>query len=226
LGCILMVTIRWHGHACFEIVDSEGLTIVIDPHDGRSIGLKPPKVSADVVLMTHEHFDHNAYHLVIKPGGEVHSMKEGEFKVAGKYLAKGIKLYHDKSKGRLRGNVVIYRLEIEGIGILHVGDLGHMLPQEVIDTVSPVDVLMVPVGGTFTVDAKEAYEISKALTPKVIIPMHYWIKGMNLPLAPLDSFLSLVDYEVIKLDSNEWNISKEDLEVMGPEPKVVVFNPP
>ncbi len=226
MGCVLVVTIRWHGHACFEIIDSEGLTIVIDPHDGRSIGLKPPKVSADVVLMTHEHFDHNAYHLVIKPGGEKYSMKEGEFKIAGKYSVKGIKLFHDKSKGRLRGNVVIYRLEVEGISILHVGDLGHIIPQKVVDDVSPVDILMVPVGGTFTIDAKEAYEISRMLTPKAVIPMHYWVEGVNLPLAPLDSFLSVVDYGVIKLDSNEWTISKEELEVMGPEPKVIVFKLP
>lgn len=221
-----MVKFRWHGHACFEIVDSKGLTIVIDPHDGRSIGLNPPRASADVVLITHEHFDHNAYHLVLKAGGEVYSMKEGDFKIAREYPVKGIKLFHDKNRGRLRGTVVIYKLEVEGVKILHVGDLGHTLPPNVVSAVKPVDVLMVPVGGTFTIDAKEALEVSKSLMPKVIIPMHYWVKGINLPLAPLESFLKIVDYEVIKLGSNEWVISRDELEALGPEPKVVVFSLP
>lgn len=226
MGAISVVVVRWHGHACFEVVDSNGVSIVIDPHDGRSIGLKPPKASADAVLITHEHFDHNAYHLVLKPGGEKYSMREGDFRVVRKYGVKGIKLFHDKSRGKLRGNVVIYRLEVEGVRILHLGDLGHIPPQEVVNEVTPIEVLMVPVGGTFTIDAKEAYEVAKMLSPKVVVPMHYWVTGVNLPLAPLDSFLNIVDYEVIKMDSNQWSISKEELDVMGPEPKVVVFKLP
>lgn len=221
-----MVIIKWHGHACFEIIDFEGLSIVIDPHDGRSIGLKPPKASADVVLITHEHFDHNAYHLVLKPGGEKHSMREGEFKVAGKYDVKGIKVFHDKVRGRLRGSVVTYRLEVEDVSIIHVGDLGHIPSQDVIDKMIPIDILMIPIGGTYTIDAREAHEVSKILKPKIVIPMHYWVTGMNLPLAPLDSFLDIVDYEVTKLDNNQWSISKEELEVIGPEPMVIVFKLP
>ena len=121
---------------------------------------------------------------------------------------------------------MIYRLEVEGVRILHLGDLGHIPPQEVVNEVTPIEVLMVPIGGTFTIDAKEAYEVAKMLSPKVVVPMHYWVTGVNLPLAPLDSFLSIVDYEVIKMDSNQWSISKEELDVMGPEPKVVVFKLP
>ncbi|RLG87975.1 MAG: Zn-dependent hydrolase [Thermoprotei archaeon] len=220
-----MVTIRWHGHACFEIVSSDGTVIVIDPHDGGSIGIKPPNVRADVVLMTHDHFDHNAWHIVLKEGGEKYLMREGEFTIGNKYKVLGVKAYHDKYKGRRRGEVVMYRLEVDGISVLHVGDLGHILDPEVANKLRPIDILMVPVGGVFTVDAKEAYEVVKELEPKAAIPMHYWIRGINLPLAPVDNFLSIVDYEIVRLDSNVWSITKDELDLWETT-KVVVFKEP
>lgn len=217
--------VRWHGHACFELVSSDGYIIVIDPHDGGSIGLRPPRARADAVLMTHDHFDHNAWHIVLKPGGEKYLMKEGEFLVGSKYKVLGVKAYHDKYKGRRRGAIVMYKMTIDNINILHVGDLGHVLTYDVCEKLRPVDVLMVPVGGVFTINAKEAYEIIKMLEPKAAIPMHYWVPGINLPLAPLDNFLSIIDYEVIKLGSNEWSITKDELEIWDIT-KVVVFELP
>ena len=101
-----MVVVRWHGHACFELVSSSGVTIVIDPHDGYSLGLKPPKTQADIVLITHEHFDHNAYAVVAKPSAKVLSMFVGETTVGNVYI-KGIEAYHDKEKGRRRGNDIL-----------------------------------------------------------------------------------------------------------------------
>jgi len=217
-----MVVIRWHGHACFEIVDSSGFSIVIDPHDGGSIGLKPPRARADAVLITHEHFDHNAYPVVLRGGGERYSMREGEFVVGGRYMVLGVRAYHDKYRGRRRGQVVMYRLSVEGVNILHVGDLGHMLSPETSERLRPVDIAMVPVGGTFTIDGKEAYEVIKELSPKAAIPMHYWIPGVNLPLAPLENFLGVIDLDVVRLNSNEWSVTKESLDRWG-ETKVVVF---
>ena len=217
-----MVVIRWHGHACFEIVDSSGFSIVIDPHDGGSIGLKPPRARADAVLITHEHFDHNAYPVVLKGGGERYSMREGEFVVGGRYRVLGVRAYHDKYRGRRRGQVVMYRLSVEGVNILHVGDLGHMLSPETSKRLGPVDIAMVPVGGTFTIDGKEAYEVIKELSPKAAIPMHYWIPGVNLPLAPLENFLGVIDLDVVRLNSNEWSVTKGSLERWG-ETRVVVF---
>ena len=220
-----MVTIKWHGHACFEIISSDAFSIVIDPHDGGSIGLKPPKAKADVVLMTHDHFDHNAWHVVLKSGGEKYLMREGAFKVGGKYEVIGVKAYHDKYRGRRRGDVVIYKVHVDNISILHLGDLGHILDPETASKLRPIDVLMVPVGGTFTIDAKEAYEVVKELEPKAVVPMHYWVRGVNLPLAPVDNFLSIVDLEVIRLDSNVWQVSKDDLDLWE-STKVVVFKEP
>ncbi len=219
-----MVTIRWHGHACFEIVSSNGYTVVIDPHDGGSIGIKPPKARADAVLMTHDHFDHNAWHTVSKDNTVKYLMKEGEFELDGIKVL-GVKAYHDKYRGRRRGTIVMYKLVVDEISMLHVGDLGHVLSEDIVDKLKPLDVLMVPIGGTFTIDGKEALQLAKLLEPKALIPMHYWVRGINLPLAPLDNFLSICDYEVIKLDSNEWIVTKDELSNWK-ETKVIVFELP
>ncbi len=213
--------IKWHGHACFEIIDSEGFSIVIDPHDGASLGLPTPSAKADVVLITHEHFDHNAYNVVLKPGGKYYSMKEGAFQV-GPHSVIGLPAYHDKFKGRRRGKVVMYLLNVEGVKILHVGDLGHVLEPSEVKGINTPHVLMAPVGGTFTIDAKEALNLLELIKPKAFIPMHYWVSGINLPLAPLEHFLSLVNMEVVKV-GREWKTSKEELENWV-KTKVVVFS--
>ncbi len=216
-----MPRIVWHGHSCFEIIDSRERSIVIDPHDGGSIGLKKPNARADAVLVTHDHFDHNAYSLVLKKGGELHFMKEGEFSVLG-HKAKGIKVYHDSVKGRRRGEVISYLLEVDGLRILHLGDIGEIPSEEKIREMDNPHVLMVPVGGTFTVNGRGAKEIIELLKPKAAVPMHYWIQGINLPLAPLEHFYSVINYEVIELESNTWNADPRDLEEWE-EVRVVVF---
>lgn len=219
--------LRWHGHACFEVVDSRGFTIAIDPHDGYSIGLKPPSFRADAILITHEHFDHNAYSAVAKPGAERYSMREGEFLVGGRYRATGVRFYHDKVRGRRRGEVVVYRIEVEGVSLLHLGDLGHVPDDTALAPLKPVDLVLIPVGGTFTIDPREAIEVLKVLDPKVSIPMHYWVRGVNLPLLPVDTFVELAreSYEVVKLESNELRLLPEDLQEVH-KARVYVLSPP
>lgn len=216
-----MVLVRWHGHACFELVDSKGFSIVIDPHDGASIGLPPPKAEADAVLMTHEHFDHNAYQLVKKSGGRVYSMQKGEFTVGGHQVL-GIEAYHDKFGGRRRGRVVMYLVEVDGVKFLHVGDLGNIPDSSTLNVLRGSHVLFVPVGGTFTLEPEDVVEFVKAVTPKAVIPMHYWLEGVTLPLKPLDHFLALVSYEVVKT-GKEWSVSSGEL-TEWPSTKVVVFS--
>lgn len=219
--------IRWHGHACFELVDHTGFTIALDPHDGISLGLKPPAFKADAVLITHEHFDHNAYSIIAKSGAERYSMKEGVFLIGGKHRSLGVRLYHDKVKGRRRGEVVIYRIEIDGVRVLHLGDLGHVFEESAASMLKPVDILLVPVGGTFTIDAREALEVVKLVEPKIVIPMHYWTKGLNLPLQPVDIFIDIVkdSYEVVKVDSNELTVSSEGLALLQ-KTRVYVLSTP
>lgn len=206
-----MPIIRWHGHACFEIVTSRGKTIVIDPHDGRSLGLKPPQASADIVLISHEHFDHNAYAVVAKPNAKILSMSIGETLIDDIKVV-GIEAYHDKNKGKRRGRNVIYRVDVDGLSIVHLGDLGHVVGKEG-DRLKPIDILMVPVGGVFTIDAHEAWEVVEVLNPATVIPMHYWVKGLELPLKPVDDFLNLTppSWNKVVLETNTLMIDRNSL---------------
>ncbi|MEM0026522.1 MAG: MBL fold metallo-hydrolase [Ignisphaera sp.] len=207
-----MVTVRWHGHACFEIVTSKGTVIVLDPHDGYSIGLKPPRTQADIVLISHEHFDHNAYAVVAKPSAIVLSTFVGE-KTIGDVVIKGIEAYHDREKGKRRGKISIYKVNADNISFVHLGDLGHELDNTYKNALGDIDVLMIPIGGTYTIDPKSAWNVINLLTPKIVIPMHYWVKGLNLPLKTVDDFLFLkpIDWNAVMVGSNQIVIEKGNI---------------
>jgi len=215
----LVVVVRWHGHACFEIVSSQGKSLVIDPHDGRSIGLKRPDAKADVVLITHPHFDHDADRVVAKPGAKVLREFVGQTMV-NDVVIEGFRAYHDKERGRRRGTTSIYRLVVDGIRFVHVGDLGEVPGADLVEKLREPDVLFVPTGGTFTIDPGEAFELAKLLEPKIVVPMHYWVPGLNLPLATLDEFLAVAKWPTRRLETNELELERATL----PErPTIVVF---
>lgn len=198
--------IRWHGHSCFEIGD--GMRIVIDPHDGRSIGIKTPKVQADLVLVTHHHFDHDAvrvvrgnYRVIDSPG----NYEIGDVRITG------IEAYHDEMNGRKRGKITMFKIEKEGIRILHVGDLGHVLTSEQLSEIGNVDILFTPVGGVYTVDAEKAYQNAMNIRPRVVVPMHYKLPGMSLGIAPVDEFLKLFREEQVEYVGNSIYVTRDDL---------------
>ena len=212
-----MASIRWMGHACFEIKDS--LCIVTDPHDGSSIGLPPPSSSADIVLISHGHFDHaDGLSLVAKPGAAVID-KPGSYEVLG-VKVEGIPSFHDKSGGRERGSNTIFRFEFEGMSFCHLGDLGHLLTGEQLSKVRGVDVLMIPVGGKFTINAKEATQIFEAASPRICIPMHYKVRGLSLPISGVEPFLKGKP-RVRNIGGPTVQISKDSL---PPEPEVWVLS--
>lgn len=213
--------ITYIGHSCFKI-KGKTLSIVVDPY-GPKIGYKLPKLSADVVLVTHNHFDHNNiegvsdYRLVIDT--------PGEYEVGGTFVY-GRTTSHDEKQGSERGKNTMYLITIDGIDILHVGDLGHPLSQEDIEKIPNVDVLLVPVGGEVTIDAKKAAELISVFAPAYVVPMHYNtsdFKG-DFKLDGVDKFLDEMGVENgIKKDLDKLTISsiKEDAE--GTE--VVVLKP-
>ncbi len=205
-----MVKITWHGHACFQITTADNKIIVIDPHDGYSIGLKPPRVKGDIILVTHDHFDHNAVEVVRKPESIILKEHVGEKKING-FEVRGVRVYHDKSRGRLRGEITAYRIVVDNISIVHLGDLGHVLEEDQASMLKPVDVLLIPVGGTYTIEPHEAVEVIKQLEPKIAIPMHYWVPGITLPLKTIEDFLGYVKYRVERLDDNTFEVSRETL---------------
>ncbi len=199
-----MIRIRWHGHACFEIAN--GKVIVIDPHDGTSIGIPPPKTKADIILITHEHFDHNQARVVEKP----ESIVVRESRELDGIKIDVINAYHDKEKGMKRGEIKIFKVEYGGIKFCHLGDLGHLLDNEMIAKIGNIDILFIPVGGVFTINAREAMEMSRKIDTKVIVPMHYKIEGLSLPIERIDEFIETIEFPV-RYVANEIEIEREDL---------------
>lgn len=208
--------IEWYGHACFLITSKENFTILCDPYDD-SIGYKMNNVSADVLLVSHSHYDHNYTRRAL--GNPYIIKKEGATKVK-EVTFKAIPSFHDKNKGKDRGNNLIFSFELEKINVCHLGDLGEVLTLAQINSIGKVDILMVPVGGTFTIDANEANKVCDQLKPKVIIPMHYKTPALKFFLDGVDKFLA-GKRNVKKINSTEIDI---DLENLPKEEEIIVLD--
>lgn len=200
--------IRWHGHACFEFEDSER-TVVLDPHDGRSIGIKPPVASADVVLMTHNHYDHNAVRSISGKHTDVLS-RNGLFDVKG-FTVEGLHTYHDTTHGSERGENTMYLFEMDGISVCHCGDLGAMPDEGVLSKIRGVDILLVPTGEVFTMVLSEVRRFVEEVNPSIVIPMHYRVGGLSIPISPLDDFLELIPEDNIDYVGNEIDVYIDDI---------------
>ncbi|MDO5853996.1 MAG: MBL fold metallo-hydrolase [Thermoplasmata archaeon] len=197
-----------HGHSCFEFADS-GLTVVVDPHDGKSIGIKTPVVTADAVLMTHDHYDHCAARIV-RGNHEDVMARDGEFEVKG-LKVRGLPTFHDAKRGEERGRNTMYLFSMDGLSICHCGDLGAMPDDDVIAAIRGVDLLFVPVGEIFTMHLAEVREFIERVNPHIIVPMHYRVGGLSIPLTPLDDFLSMIPEDAVAYVGNEVDLMPEDL---------------
>jgi L-ascorbate metabolism protein UlaG (beta-lactamase superfamily) len=181
---------------------------VVDPHDGKSIGIKTPVVRADVVMISHDHFDHNCARIV---KGDFITVRDiGERRIDGVSI-RGVEAHHDDAEGRKRGSINLYRFEMDGLSFLHCGDLGHILSKEQVEALRPVDVMFLPVGGVFTIDGEMAHEVVEQIQPRVVIPMHYRVGGLSLSIQTLDPFLRSVDDDSVFRVGNEVEIYPEDL---------------
>ncbi|MDD2648185.1 MAG: MBL fold metallo-hydrolase [Eubacteriales bacterium] len=163
--------IRWIGHSCFMLTSTDGTMIVTDPFD-ESVKCVFPSIEPDAVTVSHQHHDHNA---VSRFGNSPRVFSEygSEDEIFPEIKLRGFLTYHDDEKGAKRGENIVYMMEIDGIRVLHLGDLGCSLDEDTIAEIGRVDVLMIPVGGFFTMDAETAARITKRLSPSVVIPMHY-----------------------------------------------------
>jgi len=166
---------KYLGHASF-LIKTKTAKIVTDPFDPKIVGLKFPKVEAEIVTVSHQHEDHNRTDMI---GGNPTIFDwPGEFEKMGVRIF-GFKTYHDKDKGVKRGENIVFKIEAEGISIVHCGDLG-LVPDDVfLDRLGNVDILLVPVGGFYTIDPTEAYELVKKIEPNIVIPMHYYNPKLN-----------------------------------------------
>jgi L-ascorbate metabolism protein UlaG (beta-lactamase superfamily) len=169
-----MVEITYIGHSAFKI-KGKNLSLVVDPY-GPKIGYKFPKQTCEVVLTTHDHFDHA--NLAGVSGQRLHIDGPGEYEVGGVFIT-GIPTFHDKKNGEDRGINTIYLIDIDGFSILHLGDLGHALSQEAISKLTDIDILLIPVGGKYTLDAEAAAKVVSSVEPGIVVPMHYNTKDLT-----------------------------------------------
>ncbi|OGY41318.1 MAG: hypothetical protein A2Y82_03865 [Candidatus Buchananbacteria bacterium RBG_13_36_9] len=203
------MTIFWLGHSAFKIVDKE-VTIAIDPYD--KIGLKMPKFQAEIALITHDHEDHNNLEAI--KGEPFIITGPGEYEVKNVFIY-GIPGFHDNKEGAERGKITMYLIEMEGIKIAHLGDLGQEnLTAEQLELLEGVDILLLPVGGNSTINGSEAVEIISQIQPRIIIPMHYKFSGVDKKLDSVDIFLK--EFGVTDPEKMEkLKISKKDLPQEG-----------
>lgn len=175
--------ITYLGHASFKI-KTRTAVVVIDPYD-EAIGKYPKDVEADLVLVSHDHSDHN--NVAVLKGHPFVINGPGEYEVKNISII-GVATYHDDKKGEERGSNTVFVVEAEGVRLCHLGDLGHKLSDGQLSDIGAIDVVMVPVGGVYTIDAKTAAEVVKQVDPWIAIPMHYGVSD-KLKLASVDDFL-------------------------------------
>jgi L-ascorbate metabolism protein UlaG (beta-lactamase superfamily) len=200
--------IRWHGHSCFEFEDSRN-RVVIDPHDGKSIGIKPPSVTADIVLMSHDHYDHNVARIV-KGIHKDFLGRTGRFSVNGLEI-EGLPAFHDEEGGAARGQDTMYMFKMDGMRVCHCGDLGCIPSPEVIEKIRGVDFLFVPVGEVFTLPLPKVKELIELVNPTVVVPMHYRVGGLTIPVSNIDGFLEMIPQDAVDYIGNEIEVSREDI---------------
>ena len=200
--------IKWVGHSCFLIEGKEG-RVMTDPY-AESIPYRPPDYAADVITVSHDHFDHNAVERV--KGSPTVIRGEGTHDAAGIPFV-GIASFHDESGGSKRGANTIFTFEMESLKMAHLGDLGEQMSDEQMATLGEIEVLFVPVGGHFTIGPDEAAALVKRLPNlKVVIPMHFKTDrlGDNFPIAPVDNFARKMQ-NVKRIGSSEVALSRESL---------------
>jgi L-ascorbate metabolism protein UlaG (beta-lactamase superfamily) len=167
--------ITYLGHSSFRL-KSKTATLITDPFDPKMVGLSFPKISADIVTVSHDHDDHNKTELVKDIKRVVDG--PGEYEINEVSII-GISSFHDDKKGKTRGRNTIYILEIEGLRLAHLGDLGHKLSERMVEKIGDIDILMIPIGGEYTIDASVAAQIVRDIEPKLIIPMHFKTPKLN-----------------------------------------------
>lgn len=189
--------ITWYGHSCFKLDSTDG-SVVFDPFaPGKVPGLTLPEITADEVICSHGHADHNYAAGITLTGNNP------EFTVAQ------IKTYHDLNKGVQRGENLVSAVDTEGMRVVHLGDLGHFLSPEQVKELGTVDVLFIPVGGYYTIDDQVAALVVSVLKPRVTIPMHYRGDGFGYDeISTVKAFTDLVG-NVKLLDTNEIEVTQD-----------------
>lgn len=209
--------IKWLGHAAFLITSDAGIKIITDPYE-TSAGLKYGQINeaADIVTVSHEHGDHNntaavkGNPRVVRDTAEVKGIK-----------IKAVATAHDNSGGGERGANTILCFQVDGVRVVHMGDLGHLLTDSQVVDIGKVHVLLVPVGGNFTIDARTAAEVCEQVRTRVIIPMHYKNDKCVFPINGVEEFIK-GKANVTQVNGSEVSFSVPDLPT---SPQIMVLKP-
>ena len=214
------MTIKFLGHATFLITSSDEVRIITDPYEpggfGGQIAYAPIADAADIVTVSHDHADHNYVRGV--PGNPVVVTAPGQVRGINFEV---VESYHDEARGSKRGGNRIFCFTVDGMRVCHLGDLGAPLTADQVSALGKVDVLLLPVGGFFTIDAAQATALAAQLNAPVVIPMHFKIPKVGFPIAPVEDFLTAKG-NVDAVGGSELSLSPEDL---GPGQRLVVLEP-
>lgn len=212
--------ITWLGHSAFRLEESTGTAVVTDPYSEGLVGYRMRKVTADAVTLSHHHRDHDDL-----------SRIEGDPEIldtVGFWELKGVDVtsmhsWHDSAQGAERGPNLIFKYRMDGVDLCHLGDIGEECDAQTGDLIGTVNVLMIPVGGNYTIDAAQAKEYVDFLMPDIVIPMHYRTPSCEIDIGKLDEFLDLFDEEqIVYADGDTIEVDREYFD--GDRTKVVVFS--
>jgi L-ascorbate metabolism protein UlaG (beta-lactamase superfamily) len=212
--------VEWLGHASFLIRTADGKKILTDPYKsgsyGGAVGYGEIEEVVDVVTVSHEHDDHFG---VSELKGSPQLVTEAAEQTVMGVKFKGIPTHHDTQEGAERGRNTIFTFEVEGMKVCHLGDLGHTLSSEAVSEIGEVDILLIPVGGFYTIGAEEAGRVVDQLSPRLVIPMHYKTEVLGFPIDPVDKFLEGKE-KVRRVAGSVLTVTKKEL---PPEREIVVL---
>ncbi|MDP2892613.1 MAG: MBL fold metallo-hydrolase [Bacillota bacterium] len=192
--------IKWLGHSCFRLESDGGTVVITDPFN-ETVGYPLPQGRADVITVSHAHSDHNNTGII--EGKPVIIDTPGRHEAGGLTIT-GFMTYHDAMDGVLRGKSIIFIVEIDRLRICHLGDLGHVLSEEKVKELGRVDVLLIPIGGVYTIDAPAAAKVAESIAPNIIIPMHYKLNCVRYDIEGVFPFTEIMKgrYDVSSLGGN------------------------
>ncbi len=211
--------IKYFGHSAFLFLAEDQTKIITDPYSPtQGVNYKPIAESADIVTISHEHWDHNGIKEI--RGEPLIIRGEGSWNEKGISI-RGIPCFHDENRGKERGANTIFVFDLNGLRLCHLGDIGHRLTDEQLSIIGKVNICFIPVGGYYTVDRETAMGIIKSIAPHVTIPMHFKTQSLEFPIADVEEFLKGAE-NVKRIEGAEYKIDKDSLPSLG---NIVVLNP-